>query len=86
MTDSMVEHFAAREHRRDRSDFISSSMSEGERASSISADYPLSLLLARARFCPDIRKILENSVSPFRHAYPKLSTATGEIRAWVTNA
>jgi hypothetical protein len=35
-------------------------MSEGERAVTISADYPLSFVFARARFCPDTIKILED--------------------------
>jgi len=47
------------DYRRDRPVCISLSMSEGERVLTISADYPLSFVFARARFCPDIRKILE---------------------------
>jgi hypothetical protein len=41
--------------RRDKSVFISLSVSEGERAVTISADYLLSFVFARARLCPDIR-------------------------------
>jgi len=50
-----------RDPRRDRPVFTSLSMSEGERALSISADYALPFPFARARFCSDIRKTLEKS-------------------------
>jgi hypothetical protein len=50
------------DHRCRRTLWASASMSKDERASSISADYLLPFAFARAHFCPDIRKILENSV------------------------
>jgi hypothetical protein len=47
------------DHRFRRTVFTSLSMSEGDWASIISANYASSLVFARARLCSDIRKILE---------------------------
>ena len=67
-----------RDYRRDRPVSTSASMSEGERASSISADYLLPFALARARFFPDVRRVLENVREPALFSEsPRPSSSTG---------
>jgi hypothetical protein len=49
------------------------SMSEGERASIISADHPLpfAFAFAHTRICPDVRKILEKSGADYSTLCPE---------------
>jgi hypothetical protein len=61
-------------------------MSEGEWALTISTDYPLSFVFARARFCPDTRKILENELPISRYESPRRSNVIGKTGALAITA